>query len=501
MFARRPWILHPMLFALYPIAHLYATNLDLVSPSETLFPLAISLLMAAVTFLLIRLVVRDGITAGAVTSAILILFFSYGHAWKALTRFYLAMWDFPLPRHEQLLLLWGLLFLLTVLVVAKARRLGRSVNTYLNVVAAVLVSLPILSTGTYAIKRAALGTPGAALGDHTRSELTGTLPDIYYVILDSYARSDILRESYGHDNSEFIEHLRDKGFYVADKSRSNYAFTYLSLASSLNMQYLDSIRDRLGENSKDRTIPLSMIAENQVSRTLKAAGYRIVHFSSGYGPTEHNRLADINYSPEVLNDFRTMLLETTLLNPLVVPTGEAQLRAATLFTFETIGKIPQIEDPTFVFAHVIVPHVPFVFDHDCNAAPSTPYALSRPPHAARQYVEQLICVSTLVEILADEILSRSQAPPVIIFQADHGRESIPESEHPTDPFLKERMSIFNAYYLPDNGARHLYPSITPVNSFRLIFDLYLGTDLGLLEDRSYFSNFHHPYHFMEVGEW
>jgi hypothetical protein len=46
------------------------------------------------------------------------------------------------------------------------------------------------------------------------------------------------------------------------------------------------------------------------------------------------------------------------------------------------------------------------------------------------------------------------------------------------------MKILNAYFLPGEGAAGLYPSITPVNTFRLIFDVYFGADLELLEDVS-----------------
>ena len=53
--------------------------------------------------------------------------------------------------------------------------------------------------------------------------------------------------------------------------------------------------------------------------------------------------------------------------------------------------------------------------------------------------------------------------------------------------LKERISIFNAYYLPGHALQFLYDSITPVNSFRIIFDHYFGTNLGVLEDKTYFT--------------
>ncbi len=62
-------------------------------------------------------------------------------------------------------------------------------------------------------------------------------PDIYYIILDGYGRSDVLQRYYDFDNAEFLEGLRHRGFYVADKSSTNYPYTAHSLSSSLNMRY------------------------------------------------------------------------------------------------------------------------------------------------------------------------------------------------------------------------------------------------------------------------
>jgi len=498
---KRPPNIHPLLFAIYPILYLYASNVDLLSFSETLVPLAVTVGMTIVLFLALRLLLKDGTKAGILTSAILILFFSYGHVCKALELRDVAIYHKALDRHGSLLRVWGALFLLAILVVVKKGSHLRTITTYLNVVGALLIAMPLVTIGIYTVKHARVGPPGDTPENQIQFEATERLPDIYYIILDMYARADILRDAYDYDNSEFIEHLTDKGFYVASGSRSNYMLTYLSLASSLNMEYLNYLSEEPGVESTDRTIPYSMIVDNRVWRTLKGAGYRFVHFASGWGPTDHNRLADINYQPGVLNDFRTMLLETTMLNPIVSPRGAAQKRARTLFTFEMIGKISQMEGPTFVFAHLMVPHPPFVFDRNCDPGPHTKGIWVGEPFTRSGYVDQLICVNKMVEALVDEILARSELPPIIILQADHGPESTTaEWDPPTEAFSRERMGIFNAFYLPGDGRSQLYASITPVNSFRLIFDFYFGTNLGLLEDKSYFSNHGHPYEFIEVRE-
>ncbi len=69
-----------------------------------------------------------------------------------------------------------------------------------------------------------------------------------------------------------------------------------------------------------------------------------------------------------------------------------------------------------------------------------------------------------------------------------------------DTDVRERLSILNAYFLPGEGAVELYKEITPVNTFRLILNRYFGTDLKLLEDRSYFSTCEHPYRFLDVTD-
>lgn len=63
---------------------------------------------------------------------------------------------------------------------------------------------------------------------------------------------------------------------------------------------------------------------------------------------------------------------------------------------------------------------------------------------------------------------------------------------------RESTSILNAFYLPGVDASVLYDSISPVNTFRVVLDLYFGTGYGLIDDRSYFSNDRHPYRFLDV---
>jgi hypothetical protein len=50
------------------------------------------------------------------------------------------------------------------------------------------------------------------------------------------------------------------------------------------------------------------------------------------------------------------------------------------------------------------------------------------------------------------------------------------------------MTILNANYFFDHNYTALYPGITPVNTFRVILNIYFGASLPLLDDRSFFPD-------------
>jgi hypothetical protein len=116
------------------------------------------------------------------------------------------------------------------------------------------------------------------------------------------------------------------------------------------------------------------------------------------------------------------------------------------------------------------------------------------------YRRQLVFVNKKTRETIDDILSNSSKPTIIVLQADHGPGSTLDWENPDETFLKERMSILNAYYLPDSDCKQLYDGITPVNTFRLIFNQCFHADYELLKDESYFSGWFHPYKFTNVTD-
>ena len=166
--------------------------------------------------------------------------------------------------------------------------------------------------------------------------------------------------------------------------------------------------------------------------------------------------------------------------------------------------------PKFVYAHIFVGHPPFVFSSSGDAVtPDRPYSWSEeevgvdPAAALREYREryreQVTFLNHKLKTAIDSIIQNSDGSPIIIVQGDHGPGSKLSMTDLDETDVQERYSILNAYYLPDVDAKkELYNSISPVNSFRVVFNHYFGTSFPLLPDKSYYTPFSKPYDFTLV---
>ncbi len=359
--------------------------------------------------------------------------------------------------------------------------------------------------------------PPVAIVDATKPR-----PDIYYIILDAYGRADILQEIYQLDNSNFLNTLRDRGFYVADQASSNYIQTMLSLSSSFNMDYIQSLKAD-GANIENRLDLISMIENSKVRNILAQNGYQTVSFQNEYKAIIPN--AELYYDDTgtgltiPITSFESILIDHTMVRALsVFPVFHKALivmpydthRQHILSTLERVKEIPALEGDYFVYAHIIAPHPPFVFDENGTPLPhDEPFRLADANHYIKEhsrksyitgYRSQLQYINKLVLETVDAILTQSKTPPIIIIQGDHGPGAYLHWGSLEKTLPGERFSILNAYYFPDQDYSSLYPSISPVNSFRVLLNQFFNGDYALLPDRHYYSPWGYPLDLTEVKD-
>jgi hypothetical protein len=317
-------------------------------------------------------------------------------------------------------------------------------------------------------------------------------PDIYYLVFDRYGDDHIARAT-GLDN-DIDEYLTDKGFYVPSASRSNYIKTVLSLASSLNAEYLDELA-RGRDASRDWSPVYARVEHHRVGAFLRSHGYSYTHLGSWYYPTRDNVIAtrNVNYYISVPRPI-TRLFESLPLAPVNMVASEPwfdyrrQNWHRVRRQVEDVIRLAREPGPKFVFLHVLVPHPPYVFDRDGNYVTQDQ---EQRRTFAENYRNQVLAANAMIRRLVDGIQRQSAAPPVIIVQGDEGPFP-PGTARDTfdwrtaDPgLLRIRSGILNALYLPGVDSRMLYATMSPVNTFRVVFNSYLGTRLPLLPDRTF----------------
>ena len=514
-FARIPWFY--ILFTFYPLLFLWAVNISQMDPAVVIRPFLFTLAGSAVLFGLLYLFLRNGIKTALIGTLLLIAFFSYGHVYYAARAVPALKF---LNHHTILLPLYLLLIGLGTWGIFRLRKYD-SLVLYLNIASLVLVVLQVVELSYAYIRTSyAASRPVKVQSGLTLTAKLKDMPDIYVIVLDTYMRSDALKQDLGYDNSPFINQLTQMGFYVASCAHPNYTFTYASISALLNMRYIPgAYANDLWSEFNDSGF-WSILKNDEVRQQLKSVGYKTVAFQEEYPMLEFDDsdvLIGTNHptiNSSYLYPFEVMYRQSTaaIILTALDPNGKishalqgifsrqntnstdlsglpgvnkdlvATHIISTQFILDHITDVPAIVGPKFTYIHLFIPHYPYVFgpdgqiltdpgfyDGDRGSAATTPYE-------DKGYVNQIQYIDKRMIPILQTVITKSKNPPIIVLMGDHGLRGT------------NRKTDLLAYYLPGHGSAKLYPSISPVNSFRLIFDEYFGANYPLLPDLSYISD-------------
>lgn len=510
---RIPKAFHPPLIAAFPVLALYKSNMALIPSADLWRPLAVAVAAVVVVWCLAAVVVRDWTRGALVASVIALWVLTYGHMQRAA----LLVVQGVDSTHVGSTFTWAWAVFGLALVVLAARPWRRSdaLAALFNTMGAALVVMAVVGIGLnlMAMRRDVAGITSARIAAGSRRVTTTRPPDIFYIILDGHGSVDSLRDAMSFDDSRFVKGLEDRGFFVAKHSHSNYVQTELSLASSLNMVPIPELLPHIDPKSVDREPLEHLIDRSRASTRLRQAGYTTIAVTSGFpGLRFHSADLVARYQEGM------SLFEATLVDDLPTPEGSFtgrsvyDARRAELHqAFRTLEELASPSSrPRFVFVHILAPHPPFVFKADGSAAPKPkgPFGFfdgshfmavgQTPQQYLDGYVGQVQYIDALTLKAIDVLLKGARTPPIIIIQGDHGSKLRLDQESADKTDLQECFRILNAYYVPPTVRAKLYPSITPVNSLRMVFDGLFGDALPPLPDRSAFSGWSTPYVFVDV---
>lgn len=373
-----------------------------------------------------------------------------------------SFWLVPLLGGSWLAALW--------LVWRSPRPLTR-LRQYLTIVGALLVL-------DAAVEAAWLGVQGwRAWPGAVRTPPTPTraplrrLPDVYYIILDGYTSQESLRRFWGYDNTPFLDVLAAHGFRVVPDAKANYDQTMECMAAALGMDYPPVPPSGFAAAAKESWLRRA-IRDAAAPRLFRESGYEIINLSPfRLGATREF----CTYAGSIPTSVAASLLKRSAAGFFV--SHLEHRRVASLEIFARLSELARTPSPRprFVYAHVLMPHPPYLFDRQGRRWPAPRGADTQ----QADYLEQLRYVNQLAATAIRAILQADATPtPVIIVQGDHGSRALGDAGQGT-----ESRTILNAYRLADSGADAVYPGITPVNTFRLVLNQCLGTRYPFLPDR------------------
>jgi hypothetical protein len=470
---------YPLFLYLLPVffvLHGFTENYDFVPPKDALVLVIVYMGFALVFLLLSWLFYKNWLKAAIIATFIMAFHFFFGSVQDMLRRLSPASF---LSRYVFLIPLF--LCMLLVLVIGLKKRKGNIVRLafYLNILLTLFIVIDIVWLASKTIHKKASG-----LSKEFVSCENCPRPDVYLVIADEYVGNSELKEVFHFDDSAFLNQLKKRGFYTIPNSSSNYNFTPYSVASTLNMDYLDmSARQPLLGHTYET------IRDNRFLSFLQYHNYRFYNYSyfdfkgqpsytrETFLPNKTRLITGQTFLSRVRKELRFLLVTKFK--------SKTEIRKDAYFSRDnneklyglTLAAIEQRTDqPKFVLAHLMMPHYPYYYDRNGKEFPFE--SLTEGNQTNREhYTEYLQYANGRLLALIDHMLASSPHPPLIILMGDHGFRHFNEKVDPKYYFCN-LVSV----HLPGNDYTAFTDSLTNVNLLRTVLNTSFGQRLPYLKD-------------------
>ena len=521
--------IHPFLVAIFPILIIYSQNIGRVEIEELILPVIIIVGPTIGLYYFLKSILKNENKSAIIVTLILIMLFSYGHIYYLLSDVMID--EFDIGQNRYLIPAFGLVLGISIFFIIRARRVFDNATSILNVISIVFIIVAISNVALVGAEITSCDKcsnqeffyEARDFSDYFESHEFSIsenqeLPDVYYLILDEYARNDALIEYHNFSNHELTEFLEKKGFHIAKNSFANYPMSVQSIPAIMNMDYINFLADEIGTEVRNYK-PLNgknygLYPNNMVIKNFKEMDYKIITFNTFALHLHENPLADKTFCHRdkflLDNRLADVLARTSIFGYYIERWAEGELRQATLCAFENFGNAGNVfDEPVFVWAHVMLPHPPWIFGPNGEEiTPGKPLLITDNPEfrdsgwePKRQYIQQVQFANKKTIEVVENILENNRNA-IIIIQGDHGTAWETNWMEPSKEDAWQRLRNFDAIYFPDKDKRDLLlDDRTLVNTFRTVFNAYYESNYELLENKMYWGWNAKPYYFEEMTQY
>lgn len=516
-------------------------NITEIFASDLVFAFTLQLLLGAIVALIIYAIRRPASLGAKSVSAVLLslLFTHYDDRFIKVSD---AIWSVlpVIPKPGNDVALASLVFMAILVLLARwvgifieRRQPGREWLTTFNIVGGLFILVGIIFMGQApAMLRAThniaqQGSTEPPEFPNASQAITQDKPDIYYIVLDRYTSGQVLKDQFSYDNSKFLDALRGQGLTVNDNATSNYPYTAMSIASTMTANYNNELTKQFTyESTQTHTLYHNAVRQSPVVKSLKQAGYEYHAIGSWYGTSNYNPLADQDYMRDYtvtifgktlqLRDYNKIIFSKSLFYRLSQVSGvpgwplrlvqkeEVDDLREQLSILESLSTSKE-HGGRFIFAHILIPHDPFIFNADGSLSTS-PYTDNVGASNKAKYVGQVEFISTQIQQLITNINQQSGGQAVIVLNADegpypqvinssivkplagaNGHEEASSNDDMTtwpDSWLQMKYGILQAIQIPRATPEDM-AQVSSANVFRVILNRYAGQELPYLPNCQY----------------
>lgn len=301
-----------------------------------------------------------------------------------------------------------------------------------------------------------------------------SLPDIYFLLFDECVNPRIIADYGRAEAHTWYPKLQSQGFFTADSTLSNYAYTAKSMPSMLNM-HLDLQENTLSEWN------VALMEEAKLAEVLKQANYTLHNYS--IFPFAHQaKRAEINGYPLLYHSLwdymrkRSVFCQLPEVKYELLPLDDTPYLLSVLA--EKKEHLPA--HPQFYYFHFTLPHEPFRYKADGTKwKEGESESLKREDLFAAQSVYSFDVMQQCIALIQEQTKGKA----IIIISGDHGIRY--DMHHFTKGYLAQKYQPFHAVYFPNKDYTHYPQKHSLVNTFPLVLNQFLKTKFPIVPHVSF----------------
>ncbi len=480
-----PWFL--FLLVVFFILHGTVENFGFIYSKE-IIKIGVTILICVTVFYAItKLFVKTSVHAALICFFISSWILFFGAIFEWVKSIHLLYW---LHSYTVFVPFMLSIFLLFILFIRKKVTLQYKLCFYLNVL---LLIYCLYDLGGLIVKLVKTIPANFSTTISFDTSLVKTKPNVYLLLFDEYPGYKSLKDSFAFANNDLYQFLEKKEFKFLP-TFSNYNMTFYSMASMLNMEYIDKPYDALQNTMDDDQMRINEVKNARVVKYFKTMGYSFINYSifdildqpsfksNSFVISQAKLLTHKIFFNKILSDVGWNFIYGKYSIPYIKYIYMQEDRNNKFFEKKLIDPANKIfAAPHFTYAHFNMPHPLVFYDSAGNYLPTAQIFDPQTYYNKPVILSYIKYTNNKIKNFVNVLYNRDPTA-IVIIMSDHGYRGY-NNNNSSVPLLFDNIC---AARFPDKNYAVFRDKWSNVNFFRYLFNSQFYQNIPYLKDSSIF---------------